>query len=71
VRLRLLALQERLQPNALERLRELRAVLLPFIRVVNEASEASACPTILRRENAAAPARSLRAARRGEQRNVQ
>jgi Tfp pilus assembly protein PilF len=46
-------------------------VLLPFIRVVNESSEASACPTILRHEDAAAPTRSLRSARRGEQRNVQ
>jgi Tfp pilus assembly protein PilF len=46
-------------------------VLLPFIRVVNDSSEASACPTILRCEDAANAARSLRSALRGEQRNVQ
>jgi Tfp pilus assembly protein PilF len=44
-------------------------VLLPFVRVVNETTEASACPTIVRRE--AATMCSLPASRRGEQRNVQ
>ena len=45
--------------------------LLPFIRVANETSQASDCPTILRREDSAASARSLRLPRRGEHRNVQ
>jgi tetratricopeptide (TPR) repeat protein len=46
-------------------------VLLPFVRVVNETPQTSDCPTILRRDDNAASARSLRLPRRGEQRNVQ
>lgn len=46
-------------------------VLLPFIRVANEPSQAEDYPTILRCEDNAAAARSLRLPRRGEQRNVQ
>lgn len=46
-------------------------VLLPFIRVVSETPRASDCPTILRREDGSANARSLRLPRRREQRNVQ
>ena len=42
-------------------------VLLPFVRVVNEESPASACPTIVRHDEA----RSLRLTRRSNQRNVQ
>ena len=44
-------------------------VLLPFIRVVKETTEASACPTIVRREDAAVLA--LPPSRQGEQSNVQ
>ncbi len=46
-------------------------MVLPFVRVVNETSQASDYPTILRREDSAASSRSLRLHRRGEQRNVQ
>ncbi len=46
-------------------------MVLPFVRVVNETSQTSDCPTILLREDSAASARSLRLHRRGEQRNVQ
>lgn len=46
-------------------------VLLPFVRIDTETSQASDCPTILRREENTAPAISLRSPRRGEQRNVQ
>jgi Tfp pilus assembly protein PilF len=45
-------------------------VLLPFIRVANTTSVAADGPTILRREEGAAPTRSPRSIRR-EQRNVQ
>lgn len=43
-------------------------VLLPFIRVANETTEASDCPTILRRQDAAVS--SLPSSRLSEQRNV-
>lgn len=46
-------------------------VLLPFVRVADEPSQTDNCPTILRCEDNAAAARSLRLPRRGEQRNVQ
>ena len=44
-------------------------VLLPFIRVVKETTEASACPTIVRCEDAAV--RSLPLSHQDKQRNVQ
>jgi Tfp pilus assembly protein PilF len=46
-------------------------VLLPFVRIVKEATETSACPTIVRHEDGVAPSLSQRSSRRGEQRNVQ
>ncbi len=46
-------------------------VLLPFVRVVRETTETSACPTIVRHEDGVAPALSPRSPRRAEQRNVQ
>lgn len=45
--------------------------LLPFVRVHSDTSQASDCPTILRREDGLPAARSIRLSRRGEQRNVQ
>ena len=46
-------------------------MLLPFVRIHNDASQASDCPTILSREEGLSAARSLRLPRRSEQRNVQ
>ena len=46
-------------------------VLLPFVRIVRESSEPSACPTIVPCEDGVASMRSLRFPRAGEKRNVQ
>jgi Tfp pilus assembly protein PilF len=48
-------------------------ILLPFLRIEKEPAESSACPTIVRcnEANAGASVRALRAPRPGEQRNVQ
>jgi Tfp pilus assembly protein PilF len=59
---------ERLQ-RAEDEAEEDQPVLLPFIRVVNETTETSTCPTIVRCEDAVL--RSRPASRRGDQRNVQ
>ncbi|HTU89252.1 MAG TPA: tetratricopeptide repeat protein [Gemmataceae bacterium] len=46
-------------------------VVLPFVRFADGPSQASDCPTILRREDGAAAAPSLRLPRRSDKRNVQ
>jgi Tfp pilus assembly protein PilF len=46
-------------------------MVLPFVRLHSDSTQASDCPTILRHEEGLSPARSIRLPRRGEQRNVQ
>jgi hypothetical protein len=46
-------------------------MVLPFVRVVNETTQSSDSPAVLRREDSAASTFSLRLPRRSEQRNVQ
>ncbi len=58
--------------NAQDDINGEQPVLLPFIRVVKETSQASDCPTIVRCDEAnAVPLRSFRSTPQGGQRNVQ